>query len=211
MTHQETDWPHASVVELVEMLSDPPVLLWRDGAWRRSRLLGIADRRAFDFGPLWGVHKCAPLFFPEMRAMPELFPSLHEAGTYHATNAFADSVALPLAMIGMRIAPHRAKDSAARFVGWGMRRFARAPYGAVLKVDATGRSGGEPVSASVTITHDNEYQATGQIVAAYVKQWQDGTARTAGLNPMGTLVDPERFLDDLVAAGFETISEPERA
>ena len=71
---------------------------------------GIANRRAFDFGPLWGVHKCAPLFFPEMRAMPELFPSLHEAGTYHATNAFADGVALPLAMIGMRIAPHRAKD-----------------------------------------------------------------------------------------------------
>ena len=67
------------------------------------------------------------------------------------------------------------------------------------------------MSASVTITHDNEYQATGQIVAAYVKQWQDGTARTAGLNPMGTLVDPERFLDDLVAAGFETISEPESA
>lgn len=211
VTHPREGWPHETVAELVEMLADPPVLLWRDGAWRRPRLVGMADRRTFDFGPSWGHHKCAPLFFPEMRTIPELFPTLREAGTFHATNAFADGVALPLAMIGMRIAPRRAKDPAARLVGWGMRRFARAPYGAALKVDATGQAAGNPTSASVTISHPDEYQATGQVVAAFVSQWSDGTARTAGLHPMGELVDPERFLRDLVTVGFETHAESKGA
>jgi hypothetical protein len=49
----------------------------------------------------------AALLFPEMRAIPERFPSLREAGTFHATNAFVDGVALPIAMIGMRMSPRR--------------------------------------------------------------------------------------------------------
>jgi len=207
--HPKAGWPHETMVEVVEMLSDPPVLLWRDGDWRRSRLLGIADRRTFDFGPSWGHHKCSPVLYPEMRAMPELFPSLRETGTFHATNAFADGVALPLAMIGMRIAPRHTKHAAARFLEWGMRRFARAPYGAAVQVDATGESAGSPTRASVTISHPNEYEATGQVVAALVNQWSDGKARAPGLHSMGALVDPEPFLQALAAVGFETRAEPE--
>src|SRR5205085_8424031 len=142
-----------TVAEIVEMLDDPPVLVWRDGAWQRSRFVGMADRRTFDFGPKWGRHKCGPLFFPEMRSMPELFPSLREAGTFHASNAFVDGVALPLAMVVMRLSPRRAQRPAARLVGWGMRRFARPPYGAALKVDATGERDGNATSVSVTISH----------------------------------------------------------
>jgi len=208
--HPNEVWPHESMVEVVEALADPPLLLWRDGAWRRPRLLGMTERRTFDFGPSWGRHKCSPVLYPEMRSMPELFPSLRESGTFHATNAFADGIATPVAMIGMRIAPRRSKHTAARFLGWGMRRFARAPYGAAIRVDATGESAGSPTRASVTISHPNEYEATGQIVAAFVNQWSDGTARTPGLHPMGALVDPERFLQALTAAGFETRAEPEK-
>lgn len=44
-------WPYETVAELVEMLADPPVLVWRAGEWHRSRFVGMADRRTFDFGP----------------------------------------------------------------------------------------------------------------------------------------------------------------
>ena len=109
-------------------------------------------------------------------------------------NAFVDGIALPLAMVGMRISPRRARRPATRLVVWGMRRFARPPYGAVLKVDATGERDGKTTSRSVTVSHPNEYQATGQVVAAYMSQWIDGSARKPGIHAMGTLVEPERFL-----------------
>jgi len=200
-------WPEQTVAELVELLADPPMLVWRDGAWRRSRFVGMADQRTFDFGPQWGRRKCTPLFAPEMHDLPKSFPSLREAGTFSAFNGFVDGVALPLAMVGMRVAPRRAHGPASRLVGWGIRRFARPPYGGVLKVDATGMWDGQSAEVSVTVSHPNEYQATGLVVAAYVAQWSDGLgtpARAPGVHPMGMLVDPERFLKDLTAAGFAT-------
>jgi hypothetical protein len=62
-----------------------------------------------------------------------------------------------------------------------------------------------PEEVSVTVSHPNEYEATGLAVAAYVSQWSDGpngAARTPGLHPMGTIVEPERVMQDLVARGF---------
>jgi hypothetical protein len=34
-------------------------------------------------------------------------------------------------------------------------------------------------------------------------QWSDGSARTPGIHAMGTLVEPERFLRDLAALGYQ--------
>ncbi|MDP9333763.1 MAG: saccharopine dehydrogenase NADP-binding domain-containing protein [Actinomycetota bacterium] len=198
-------WPDNTVAELVADLAHPPTFVWRDGAWRRSRLLGMADRRKFDFGPGWGKRTCGPVLVEEMRELPGLFPSLQQAGTFIANNAFVDSVALPVAMILTRLAPRRGQRPATRLVGWGMRRFARAPFGGVLKVEASGERSGAPKDISVTVSHPNEYQATGLVLAAFVAQWVDGPAtpaRTPGLHPMGTIVEPERFMQDLAASGF---------
>jgi saccharopine dehydrogenase (NAD+, L-lysine-forming) len=201
-------WPQDTVAELVEDIAHPPVFVWREGAWRRSRLMGIADRRKFDFGPEWGTRTCSPLFFEEMGDLPQVYPSLREAGSFAAFNGFADSVALPLAMIAMRVAPQRGHRPAARLVGWAIRHFARPPFGAVLKVEASGERNGAPTELSVVVSHPSEYQATGLVVAAFVAQWSDGPstpARTPGRHPMGMLVEPERFARDLATRGFAII------
>jgi saccharopine dehydrogenase (NAD+, L-lysine-forming) len=198
-------WPPDTVSEIIENIAHPPVCVWRDGAWRSSRFVGMADRREFDFGPEWGHRTCAPFFLEEIRDLPKLFPSLRQAGTFHASNAFVDSVALPLAMIVMLVAPQRGHRPASRLVGWGMRRFARPPFGIALKVDASGERNGLPAEISMIVTHPNEYNATGLAVAAFVSQWSDGPgtpARTPGLHPMGLTVEPERFMRDLTARGF---------
>ena len=198
-------WPENTVSELVDEIGHPPAYVWREGAWRRSRLVGVADRRKFDFGPEWGHRTCSPFFVEEMRDLPILFPSLREAGTFIASNAFVDSIALPLAMIAMRVAPRTGHRPASQLVGWGMRRFSRPPFGAVLKVEATGERNGEATNLSATVSHPSEYQATGLVVGAVFSQWADGPdspARKPGMHPMGTVVDPERFMLDLAARGF---------
>lgn len=204
-TTNQAGWPEDTVAEIIDDIAHPPLLVLRDGAWRSSRWMGMADRRKFDFGPEWGRRTCAPFFLEEMRDLPKLFPSLQQAGSFHASNVFVDSVALPLAIIVMRVAPQHGHRPASRIVGWGMRRFARPPFGVVLKVDAYGERNGALSQESVRVSHANDYEATGLAVAAYVAQWSDGRdtpARTPGLHPVGMIVEPERFMRDLVARGF---------
>jgi hypothetical protein len=198
-------WPPDTVAEMVDDIAHPPMLVWRNGSWQKSRRLGMADRRKFDFGPGWGTRTCSPFFVEEMRDLPTLFPSLREAGTFTAINAFVDSVALPVAIVAMKLAPRRGHRPASRLVGWGLRRFARPPFGAVLKVEASGDRNGQPAEVSVTISHRNEYEATGVVVSALISQWSDGEGAPAlmpGVHPMGMIVEPERFLRDLTARGF---------
>jgi len=93
-----------------------------------------------------------------------------------------------------------------------MRRFARPPFGTVLKVDANGEHNGRAAQVAITMSHANEYEATGLVVAAFVAQWADGPkapARTPGIHPMGMVVEPERFVRDLAARGFVVRQEPE--
>ena len=62
-----------------------------------------------------------------------------------------------------------------------------APGAAGIRiVVATGQRDGQPEEVSVTVSHPNEYQATGLVVAAYVTQWSDGPgtpARTPAAGP----------------------------
>jgi saccharopine dehydrogenase (NAD+, L-lysine-forming) len=198
-------WPTDTLTEIVEELPHLEPLLWRDGSWQRRRAAGAADARSFDFGPQWGRRRCSLLFTEEVRDVPPLFPSLREAGGFASVNSFVDLVALPAAFVAMKLAPNRGRRPATRLLGWGMRRFARPPFGAIIVVEATGELDGTPRRVRVSISHGNEYEATGLVVATYISQWADPaypSARTPGLHPMGLIVEPEPFLLGLAARGF---------
>lgn len=198
-------WPADTLTEVVEEIPHLEPLLWRDGSWRRRPAAGALDARTFDLGPQWGRRRCSLLFSEEARDVPQLFPSLREAGGFASVNRFVDLVAFPAAFLAMKIAPEKGRRPASRLLGWGMRRFAHPPFGAILVVEATGELDGEPSQVRVSIGHTNEYEATGQVVAAYVSQWSDPmcpSARTPGLHPMGMIVEPEPFLLDLRSRGF---------
>jgi saccharopine dehydrogenase (NAD+, L-lysine-forming) len=198
-------WPADTLIEVVEEIPHLEPLLWQDGSWRRRRAAGAADARRFDFGPQWGRRRCSLLFSEELRDVPHLFPSLREAGGFASMNRFVDLVAFPAAFLAMKVAPDKGRRPASRLLGWGMRRFARPPFGAILVVEATGELDGKASQVRVSISHTNEYEATGLVVAAYISQWADPafpTARTSGLNPMGMIVEPEPFLLGLASRGF---------
>lgn len=198
-------WPPNTVAEVVDEIPHLEALLWRDGSWRRRPAAGAADGRSFDFGPEWGRRRCFLQFGEELRGIPELFPSLRAAGGFFSLNRFVDLVAFPVALVAMKLAPRMARGPASRLVGWGMRRFARPPFGAIFVVEATGERDGTPSEVRVSISHTNEYEATGLVVATYLSQWADPTcpsARTPGMHPMGLIVEPEPFLLSLASRGF---------
>jgi saccharopine dehydrogenase (NAD+, L-lysine-forming) len=198
-------WPPDTLTEVVDELSHLEPLLWRDGSWQRRRAAGALDARSFDLGPQWGHRRCSLLFTEELRDIPQLFPSLREAGGFASMNHFVDLVALPAAFMATKLAPKKGRRPASRLLGWGMRRFARPPFGVILVVEASGELDGTPSQVRVSIGHRNEYEATGLVVATYIAQWADPTfpsARTPGLHPMGLIVEPEPFLHGLANHGF---------
>jgi len=198
-------WPPDTLTEVVDELPHLEPLLWRDGSWQRRRAAGAFDARSFDLGPQWGRRRCSLLFAEELRDIPQLFPSLREAGGFASVNRFVDLVALPAAFMAMKLAPKKGRRPASRLLGWGMRRFARPPFGVILVVEATGERDGKPSQVRVSISHSNEYETTGLVVATYVSQWADPTlpsARAPGLHPMGQVVEPEPFLQGLASRGF---------
>jgi hypothetical protein len=196
--------PRGTVEEIVEDLQHPPVFVLRKRTWRRSRLIGMADRRKFDFGPHWGRRPCLPYLVREMRGASALFPSLQDAGVWVGTNPMADSVALPLALVAMKLAPRLALRRASDLVAWAFRS-SRPPYGFVIKVEATGERGGAPATEVLTVSHGDAYRGTGVAVAALLTQWRDGFGNangSPGFHQMGMVVDPECFLDELQKGGW---------
>ena len=202
--NQEGGLPDGTVDEIVEDIGHPPAFVWDHGAWRRSRIMGMQDRRKFDFGSGWGRRSCLPLMLREMRSITERYPSLQEAGAFVTFSPMVQSLALPVVVAAKRMAAHRAQRPATRFTAWALRH-SRPPYGFALKVDATGQRNGVATSDAITVTHADGYRGTGTVVAALVAQWRDraGTSiRVPGLHPMGMLVEPVRFIDDLRASSW---------
>jgi hypothetical protein len=198
-------WPAETLEEVVDELANLEPLRWRHGQWRRRPAGGAFDARSFDLGPQWGKRRCSLLFGEELRAIPDMFPSLQEAAGFGSVNWFVDRVAIPAAFVLVKAAPNRGRRPASRLFGWGMRRFARPPFGAVIVLDATGEGDGGGTRIKVVAAHANEYEATGDVVATYVSHWADpaSQARRPGVHIMGHIVDPETFVRDLAARGFD--------
>ena len=195
-------WPAETLDEVVDELATLEPLLWRDGQWRHRPFAGAFDARSFDLGPEWGKRRCSLLFSEELRDIPGMFPSLEEAASFISLNWFVDRVALPTAVALVKVAPERGSRLASRLIGWGMRRFARPPFGAVLVLDAIGDRGSSRLR--VVLAHRSEYEATGEVVATYLSHWADSAsgARRPGVHIMGHIVEPESFVRDLAERGF---------
>jgi saccharopine dehydrogenase (NAD+, L-lysine-forming) len=194
-----------AVDELMELFQDYQAQVFRQGGWTRS---SAYETRTIDFGGEIGSRRCISMFFAELQAVPELLPSLREMGFYMSeTHWVVDYVLTPLALLGMKIAPHRGVRPLGRLVWWGMQNFPRPPYLVVLKIEARGWKDGQPERLEVHISHPDGYELTAIPVVACLLQYLDGTARRPGLWMMGHLVDPVRLFDDMQRMGIKVAVE----
>jgi saccharopine dehydrogenase (NAD+, L-lysine-forming) len=136
------DWKNlevddSTVFELMELMNDFEMSTYKKGKWRKASLYSTSDFIRMDFGAVFGMQYCAPMFLEEMRALPEIYPTLTETGFYVGSfNWFVDWVIMPIAMVAMKISSRAALKPMARWMHWGLKAFSRPPYGTLLKIEA---------------------------------------------------------------------------
>ncbi len=202
------DWSSYQVgeetaAEFVQELSDYQSLIYRGGAWRKVPLWKTSEFLRFDFGPPFNQLYTAPMMLEEMRALPEMIPSLQETGFYiSGLNWFVDYLIMPLALAAVKIFPNRGLRPMGRLLFWAMKSFARSPYGIVLQLE--GESASDPPGQSIMlrISHEDGYILTAVPTVACLRQYLDGSILKPGLHLMAQAVEPARFLSDMEEMGL---------
>jgi len=167
---------------------------WIGQPWWRSRRM--------DFGEPLGVRSTVPARSAELEQLCVGHPSLVELGLWVAGfNWFVDWVGFGAGSLALRLFGRRAIRPVGRTISWGLRRFSRPPWGAVILVEAGGWKKGRLVGVRGVVSHRDAYDLTAAPAAAAILQYLDGSARRAGLWLQGLAVDPRRFMADLERLG----------
>ncbi|HKJ70054.1 MAG TPA: hypothetical protein VKA68_19030, partial [bacterium] len=190
-----------AVDELMEVFRNYQGQVYKDGEWTRP---GSFDTRKVDFGGDIGVRKCYSMFFDELRALPQMYPTLREVGFFISeTHWFVDYIITLLVFAGLKLAPRRGVRPLGKLMWWAMQTFPKPPYRVVLRVEATGDKDGKPVQFETSVSHPDGYALTAIPVVACVLQYLDGSARRAGVWMMGHLVNPARLFEDMGRIGAQ--------
>jgi hypothetical protein len=197
--------PYSKAVdELMEGFIDYQAQVYKNGTWTKPNQW---DMRKFDFGAEIGRRTCYSIFFEELRALPEMYPSLKNTGFYiSGSNWFADLLIMPIVMVGLKIAPKRGLTPLGKLMWWGMQQ-SPPPYVVALKVEAKGSKNGQHAQVEVRIEHADGYELTAIPVVAYLLQYLDESARCPGLHLMGQLAEPVRLFKDMQRMGVRIVSK----
>ena len=200
---KKLDVADSTVNELLEELNDFEMLTFKDGRWKKASMLGMSDFLSMDFGGVFKKQYCAPMMLEEMRALPDMFPSLKETGFFVGSfNWFVDWLAMPIAMLAIKLWPQKAARPMARWMHWGLNTFSKPPYGTLLKVEASGEKDGKAKTMEVIISHPDGYLFTAIPVAACLLQYLDGSIDKPGLWVQANIVDPARLMKDMQHMGI---------
>lgn len=198
------DVPDETLAELLEEINDFVPLIFKGGQWKKAGLIDTRDFVRMDFGSPFGRQTCAPMFLEEMRAIPELYPTIKETGFFVGSfNPFVDYFILPLAMVALKISPHRALKPMAKLMKWGLDTFSKPPYGTALKLEAQGMQSGQAKAIDLMISHRDGYLFTAIPVVACLLQYLEGSIRKPGLWTQAHLVEPGRLMHDMQRMGVE--------
>lgn len=197
--------PYSDAVdELMEIFRNYQGQVYRNSDWTKP---GSYETREVAFGDEIGARKCFSMFFEELRALPQMYPTLQELGFFMSgSHWFVDWIITPLVFAGLKLAPRRGTRRLGKLMWWGMQTFSKPPYLVLLKAEATGERSGKQVTIEVTVSHADGYELTAIPVVACLLQYLDGSARRPGLWMMGHLVEPARLFRDMEQMGVQISS-----
>jgi saccharopine dehydrogenase (NAD+, L-lysine-forming) len=191
----------STAAEMIDEFRDFCTDSFRDGKWVTLPWKDVLI--SMDFPAGFGRRPCTSWFLEEMRALPEMIPSLRRTGFYvGGFNWFSDYVMMPVMLAASRLPKGIVTQAIANLFLWSLRTFSKPPYGTLLKVEAEGVAEGRRLSADLAVSHKDGYAFTGIPVVACVLQYLDGGARRPGVSLMGHVVDPKRLLQDMQRMGI---------
>jgi len=191
-------------IEFVEELAGFNPLYLADRKWKKMNMLTGSGMRTFDFRNNYGKCTCSPLFFEELRPLPQQYPSLRDTGFYIAGfNLVTDYFIFPFVMLCLKIVPRRFNNLLAKLMVWSIKTFTRPPYGYVMKLEAKGLKNGREKNIQLWIRSMDPAFITAVPVVACIKQYLQQNHRTAGLQVQGQFAEPIRFIDDCRCMGLD--------
>ena len=189
-----------SIYELVDMLADFSIDIFKNGKWRKANYL---DYKMIDFGKRFGIKMCYPLQMEEMRALPKMFP-LEETGVYVAGfNWFIDYLVMPFAIILSKIKKGLGRHMIAKWLIFGFNNFSKNNRGVAFVLEAEGVKDGKLKKIKILAEHDDAYEFTAISVVACVYQYLKGKITKTGLFMMGHVVDPVYLMKDMEKNGIK--------
>jgi len=193
-----------SVDELMELFKDYQAQVFKNGTWTKSSSFAVCK---FDFSGDIGVKNCYSMYFPELQALPEMYPSLKNVGFYISEmHWLMDYVINMLVMVGLKLFPRRGIRPLGKLTWWAMFNLPKPPYRIELQVHAEGLRNGRQVEVRASIAHADGYELTAIPVVAFLLQYLDGSARKSGLWMMGHLAEPVRLMNDMKRMGIKVIT-----
>lgn len=193
-----------AVDELMEGFIHYQAQVFKNGAWTKP---SSWDMRKFDFGPEIGKRDCYSMFFEEMRALPEMYPTLKNTGFYiSGSNWIADLLITPIVMIGLKLFPKRGIRPLGKLTWWAMGK-SKPPYRVALKVEAKGVLNGKQTQVQARCEHEDGYELTAIPVVAFLMQYDN--IRQSGLHMMGHLAEPNQLSHDMESMGAKFVANVE--
>ena len=199
----ECNLSDATYAELVECVRESRARFFSKGKWHRGFFSRGTGARTVDFGVPFGKRRCFALDIEEMRALPAAIPSLRETGCFTAGyNRVADKMILPWAWRCLKVCPWLLRKPLQRMLRRALERFSKPPFGAHIRIDASGQMGGKGLAMTLHLEHEEPYAFAAAAVVACILQYLDNELPKPGLFFMGNIVEPERFMADIARMGL---------
>lgn len=172
-----------------ELLSFQP-LSYREGEWRDD----ISFTKTFEFTSELGKQSCYPMYFEELKSIPELYPTLKETGFFiGGFNPIVDNVLLVPVYIFAKMIGKISYKILEKIFYYGLREFTSPPYYTEIALEADGIDGDLRIRRTMSLSHESAYYLTAVPAFASALQLLDGTIKEKGLLYQGLCVDTEKF------------------
>ncbi len=140
------------------------------------------------------------MLLEELRGLPEDLGLDELTFLVAGFNGFVNFVVSPLALTLGRFRNAGMRRLLAGLMAQGVNRFARAPFGAVMQLEAEGEERGG-AAFRVSAYHEDSYFLAAAAVVAGLFQYFEGALAKPGVRLMSEVADPARLIRDMNRQG----------